>query len=58
MAFEADDGRIAGLCVCRDRAALDEALAVAETWRREHGGPGALTLQPLITGAVIAQRGF
>ena len=62
IAFEAEEGALAGLCICLDMEALDAALLAADDWRRGcplgDGGRAAPAMQPLITGEVIAQRGF
>ena len=62
LAIETDDGSAAGLCVCMDIAALEDARRAMETWQRSHreGTQEAApsTLQALVTGEVIVQRGF
>lgn len=58
LMLETDDGATAGLCVCMDAGALEEARQVAEGWqeaRSEHSGSA---MRALVTGEVIVQRGF
>jgi len=58
IAVEAEDGTVAGLCVCADAAALEAARRTADTWQQTQCGSRGSTIQPLMAGEVIVQRGF
>lgn len=58
IALEADDGQVAGLCICDDPMTLQEAQTVAAHWQRDRCGPSSAGLQPIAVGKVIVQRGF
>jgi len=62
IALEAEDGVLAGLCVCVDAESLEEVRETAEAWQRRRAGqtlpPPCSSIQPLIAGEVIVQRGF
>ncbi|HLT17940.1 MAG TPA: hypothetical protein VKZ96_00685 [Thermomicrobiales bacterium] len=62
IALEAEDGAVAGMCICVDAEALEAAGRTAHAWQRERGGQiegqSSSSRQLLIAGEVIVQRGF
>jgi hypothetical protein len=58
IALEAEDGRLGGLCIGVDSATLEQARQIVSNWQPEQGKTAITQFKPLVSGEVIAQRGF
>lgn len=58
LAVAPEEGGLAMLCICGDASALEVARQATESWLHARGTPTAAVSISLISGEVVAQRGF
>ncbi len=58
IALEAENGVMAGFCICVDAVTLTNAQRLVEAWHRDQIWAAGFSLKPFVSGEVVVQRGL